>query len=157
MIKCKNKNNNCINNNRNFNYKNQNAGVTLIEIIVALAIISIIMIPVFGLLNHSFMMVIDSRRTMEASNIAQQIVEERYMESRDLTVQPPLQGINKDWLSNSDFDYLMNQKDFWIVEEIEREGRIIKLLIRIYNDNNETKLLAQIESRFIWLFEEGGS
>lgn len=55
---------------------NNQKGVTLIELLAAVVILSVIAVPMFQLLSNTFSVYIDDQRKLQAMTIAQENIEE---------------------------------------------------------------------------------
>ncbi|QUH26661.1 type IV pilus modification PilV family protein [Serpentinicella alkaliphila] len=123
-------------------YISNQIGMTLVEILVSFAILSIIIIPFFTILTKSAFVINKSANTIDATYVAQRVIEEMYNQSKDVTVPAPADGEERDWdLYNG---------DYWIYKKISTQTNRVKVLVKVYSDTSESNLEAQMETLLIW-------
>lgn len=117
-------------------------GLTLIEVILSLAILGIIIVPFLNMFVFSTMTNRKSENILDATYIAQNIMEQRYAESKNGNGIP----------ENSESEYPdPYDNSYWVNETIEKiEGNLIRVLIKVYSDDNKNKLEAQMETYLLW-------
>ncbi|NLY44959.1 MAG: prepilin-type N-terminal cleavage/methylation domain-containing protein [Tissierella sp.] len=113
-------------------------GLTLIEVILSLAILGMITIPLLNMFVFSTVTNSKSEDVLDATYIAQQIMEERYNESKNGEEIP----LNNEYLDSSGV--------YWIEEKVSNEGNLVRVLIKVYTDNSKKELKAQMETSLLW-------
>lgn len=119
-------------------------GMTLIEIIISLALLAIIVVPFLTLFVYSTVVTQKSEIVLDATYVAQRVIEDIYNESQDETIPIPSDGIEKNWDSWSG--------NYWIYKEISVQSNLVSVLIKIYSDDSESQLEAQMETKLLWVY-----
>jgi len=119
-------------------------GMTLIEIIVSLAILSIIIVPFLNMFVQSTVTTQKSGVILDATYVAQRVMEDIYNDSLNVDGKTPIpsNGIQKhkdSWGGN-----------YWIDKQITVQNNLVRAVVRIYSDESESELKAQMETKFLW-------
>lgn len=141
------------------NFKNDD-GMTLVEILAALVILSILILSFLALFGQSAKQNKNSEQVMDATYIAQVYMEDIYAISSKYTFELGLIEMKNDALNygtytalDDDIHIFKVSKDGYFIEiELvklsgEREG---ELLVKVYDALDETKLKAQMETVLFW-------
>lgn len=118
---------------RNKRFNNQK-GLTLVELLAAITILSIIVLPMFQLLGNTFSVYIDDQRNVKAMSIAQNNIEE----SKN----------NKTWLEDFDkgsYDYDPT-RGYYIISENTDDNYVSEILMKssIVNGTDTVKILVNV-------------
>ena len=116
-------------------------GLTLIEVILSLAILGIIIVPFLNMFIFSTMTNRKSENILDATYVAQNIMEQRYAESRNGN------GIPEDSEEGYSDPY---GGGYWVNEIIEVEDNLVRVIVEVYSDNSKEKLEAQMETYLLW-------
>lgn len=117
-------------------------GMTLIEIIVSLAILAIIIVPFLNMFVQSTVTNKKSEIILDANYVAQRVMEDTYNYSQDGTTLIPPNGIQKYKYSGGG--------NYWVNKQIIDQNNLVSVIVRIYSDESETKLKAQMETKLLW-------
>lgn len=122
--------------------KKKRKGLTLIEVILSLAILTIIIIPFLNMFVFSTVTNRKSEDIIDATYIAQERIEESFKGSKDRTVPIPLE-IGK--------NYSGSIEGYWVEEEIlSIEDNLVRIIVRVYSDDSKNKLEAHMETYLLW-------
>ena len=115
--------------------RGKSKGLTLVEVIVSLAILGLIIIPLLNMFVFSALTNKRSEDILDATYIAQSIIETRYAEHKtDGTI--PAGGEYTDPFGGG----------YWIGAKVETDGGLIRIIIKVYSDNTKRELKAQMET-----------
>ena len=117
-------------------------GITLMEVMVSIMILSIIVIAFFPLFSQTAISVRKSEKIVDASYVAQSVLETYYNNSRNPESPLPADSVRKfpdEW-----------GKGYWVVSETSAIGSLVKVLVRVYSDDSEETLESQMELHLIW-------
>lgn len=119
-----------------FRKKTNKEGLTLIEVIISLAILGIIIVPLLNMFVFSTVTNSKSEDILDATYVAQNIMEYRYAESKDGSLIP----LSDEYPDPFDVDY-------WVDEEIvEVSSNLIRVIVKVYSDSSKSELKAQMET-----------
>jgi len=120
----------------------QNLAMTLVEVVVAIAILSIITLAFFPLFSHTAFNVRKAQSVVDAGYVAQSVLEDLYVRSKDSLYPAPPDGTVK---SYDEFG-----KGYWVVRTTSTEDDVVKAVVKIYSDSSEKELESQMEVHLIW-------
>ena len=115
-------------------------GLSLIEVIVSIAILGILIVPIFGLLNMNLKFNMQSRNQFIATNLASNKVEElKFSNNKSIIKETSYKDgfkINtvketidrKDILENDDEEIIKLNDIYKLVVEVEKDDKIIESL-----------------------------
>ena len=115
-------------------------GLSLIEVIVSIAILGILIVPIFGLLNMNLKFNMQSRNQFIATNLASNKVEElKFSNNKSMIKETSYKDgfkINtvketidrKDILENDDEEIIKLNDIYKLVVEVEKDDKIIESL-----------------------------
>lgn len=115
-------------------------GLSLIEVIVSIAILGILIVPIFGLLNMNLKFNMQSRNQFIATNLASNKVEElKFSNNKSIIKETSYKDgfkINsvketidrKDILENDDEEDIKLNDIYKLVVEVEKDDKIIESL-----------------------------
>lgn len=138
---------------------NTSKGLTLIEIIVSLALLSIIIIPFLAMFVNSTKVNSRSDTTLNATYLAQVTMEELYHFSESYTFMDGLIQLGDNGFTQTtiivgnDYDFGKEQGPHYIKIEIRKSaysGNLTKTLVKIYNNSAMDILQAQMETILSW-------
>ena len=123
------------------NAKCKEKGLTLIEVILSLVILGIIIVPFLNMFIFSTMANRKSENILDATYVAQNIMEQRYNESKDGN-EIPEDGEDEypDPLGGG----------YWVKEIISVEDNLVGVIVEVYSDKSKEKLEAQMETYLLW-------
>ncbi|MDI9477018.1 MAG: type II secretion system protein [Natronincolaceae bacterium] len=121
------------------NMKYKKKGLTLIEVILSLAILGIIIVPFLNIFVFSTVTNRKSENILDATYVAQNIMEQRYAESKNENEIPESEEYPDPF-----------GVGYWVEETIDNEGNLVRVIIKIYSDDNKNKLEAQMETYLLW-------
>lgn len=127
---------------KNILYKRK--GMTLIEIIISLALLSIILVPFLTMFVQSAFTIKKSEVVLDGTYVAQRVMEDIYNDSQDETIPIPPDGIQKYWDSWGG--------NYWIYKEVSVHNKLVTVLVRVYSDDSESELEAQMETKLLWIY-----
>ena len=121
-------------------------GMTLIEIIVSLAILAIIIVPFLNIFVQSTVTNKKSEVILDATYVAQRVMEESYNDSLDVDgkTPKPLSGI-QNYKDTSGGNYWINKKI-----SSQDSNNLVGVIVKIYSDESESDLKAQMETKLFW-------
>lgn len=123
-------------------YFSNEKGVTLIEIIISLAILMIIIIPFLTMFTHSTVTNSRSETMLDATFVAQRVMEDIYKDSQDETKPIPVNGSKTYWDSWG--------SNYWIHQEITVQNNLVRVIIKVYSNDSQEELEAQMETYMFW-------
>lgn len=116
-------------------------GSTLIEIILALAILGIIIVSFLNMFVFSTATNRKSEDILDATYVAQNLMEQRYAESKNGGEIP----------RNQEHSYPTN--GYWINEIIDVDGNLVRIIVKVYADDSKNQLKAQMETYLLWDYD----
>lgn len=112
---------------------NNQKGVTLIELLAAVVILSVIAVPMFQLLSNTFSVYIDDQRKLQAMTIAQENIEEGKNNSSWVT-----EGYSHSEYykvdSSTDDNYLT---EIFMKASSVNDVNTVKILVKVYWGNTD--------------------
>jgi len=134
---------------------NQN-GLTLVEVLAAVTILSIIAIPFIMVTLNFARTGGDSQKLLDATYVAQTQIEEIYNLSTRYSRDDGLKQLENSGFSiddhcERDTCYYKVERDYYIRVEIQiKDEPMTDVLVRVYSDPSMKKAMAQMERLVIW-------
>ena len=134
---------------------NQN-GLTLVEVLAAVTILSIIAIPFIMVTLNFARTGGDSQKLLDATYVAQTQIEEIYNLSTRYSRDDGLKQLENSGFSIDDHCervtcYYKVERDYYIRVEIQiKDEPMTDVLVRVYSDPSMRKAMAQMERLVIW-------
>lgn len=115
-------------------------GATLIEVILSLAIFLIIIVSFLNMFVFSTATNKKSEEILDATYVAQDILEKRYGESQAGSPLP------------KEGTFTRSVEGFLVEEIVQREedGNLVRIVIKVYSEENGKQLEAQMETYLLW-------
>lgn len=138
-----------------FNVKRAEAGLTVVEVILSLAIIGMIVVVFVPIFTMSAKTNEKSKVTLEATYIGQKAMEEIYSliskSSSYEELKGRLEAKGYDLISDEDKEVVYESKaKKYLTLKLKKEGGdLIRVLVRVYKDETKEQLKAQYESLYI--------
>jgi len=131
-------------------------GLTLVEVLTAITILSMIVIP-FIMVTLNFASTSgESKTLLDATYVAQTQIEEIYNLSTQYSRDDGLKQLESDGFSiddhcERDTCYYKVERDYYIRVEIQiKDEPMTDVLVRVYSDPSMKKAMAQMERLVIW-------
>lgn len=112
---------------------NNQKGVTLIELLAAVVILSVIAVPMFQLLSNTFSVYIDDQRKLQAMTIAQENIEEGKNNSSWVT-EGYLHSEYYKVDSSTDENY---ETEIFMKASSVNNVNTVKILVKVYWENTD--------------------
>lgn len=114
-------------------------GLTLFEVLLAFTVLLIISVAFFHMFVFAASVNKKSEDILDATYVAQSILEERYAESKSGKPIPASSGL------------VHHSSGYWVRETvIKKDGNLVGILVQVYTDAGENQLEAQMETYFLW-------
>lgn len=132
------------------------SGRTLIEIVASLAILAIIIIPFASLFVQSGKNLNKSEEIMDATYIAQSVMEEVYHFSKTVSFNSEQikSNLTGESINYTDGKYYFNRNDYYVELSLEKKSAIysnlVNVLVKVYPDDSKKVLDAQMETIVNW-------
>lgn len=135
------------------NIKRTRSGVTLIELILSIALISMIVVVLFSLFVMSSKINIKSEETLDSTYLGKDAMELAYDLSQTifydkLEEELVVIGYSFDEFNQS-FGYKYSDNKYLNIKFSEK-GNLVKVFVEIYEDQNMNQLEVQYESLYSW-------
>lgn len=127
-----------------YSIQNNTKGFTLLEVLISLAVLSVIFISLYPLFVHTGIIIRRAETVIDATYVAQHTMEKIYNESVDSSKPVPSDGI-REYEDEFEGKYI-------IVEETSAQDNLVRVLIRVYGSGEKISPEAQMESYFIWKY-----
>lgn len=129
-------------------------GRTLIEIVVSIAVLAIIIVPFTSLFIQSSKSLNVSDEIMDATYVAQTVMEEVYHLSQTTSFPPDNYPPDIDVVPDGD-DYVtkMNLEGFHVVLALSKDNsssELVNVLTQVYDNSSNMKLESQMETYLLW-------
>ncbi len=127
---------------RVFGKNKKSKGFTLLEVLIAIGILSIIALAFFPLFSFTARNIQKSQAVTESTYIAQSILEDYYNKSIDSFAPMPVQGIYEgpDPVTNK----------YWLVREIRTDRDFVKITVRVFENQNSEQANSEMELHLKW-------
>jgi type II secretory pathway pseudopilin PulG len=134
-------------------------GTTLIEIIVSLALLTIISISFLTMFVQSANSNSKSENIISATYLAQIAMEDLYSLSKSYSLNDSvLQLSNRGYaktviISGSDYNFTISRDGYYILIQLRDSsysGNLVKVVVKVYNNNSMSILEAQMENILSW-------
>lgn len=113
-------------------------GLTLIEVLMAFTVLLIISVAFFHMFVFAASVNKKSEDILDATYVAQSILEERYAESKSGKPIPASSGL------------VPHPSGYWVRETVKKDGNLVGILVQVYTDAGGNQLEAQMETYFLW-------
>jgi type II secretion system protein I len=115
-------------------------GFTLIEVIIALAILVIVAASFLHMYVFSASVTGKSEKVLDATYLAQNMMEKRYADSKKGENVP-------------EGEYFEHRDGYWVHETIRKveDSNLVNIIIKVYSDESRTQLEAQMETYLLWM------
>ena len=124
------------------NISSNRKGMTLIEIVVSVALLAIIVVQFLNMFLQSTVTTKKSEVIIDATYVAQRVMENIYNDSQAGTVDIPPAGVDEEWDSWGG--------NYWVSKKISVENNLVSVIVKIYSDNAKLEHEAQMETKFLW-------
>lgn len=135
------------------NFKSER-GITLIEIIASIAILSIIIIAFLPMFTQTMKTSSISTDVLDATYLAQSKMEEVYHLSTAYPFEEAKSQVKNMKLVKTEgpwYHYAQTVNDFYVYLSIkEPQNELSNVLVKVYNDSTKNKLEAQMETIYRW-------
>ncbi|MDD4327543.1 MAG: type II secretion system protein [Eubacteriales bacterium] len=121
---------------------NSKSGLTLVEVMVSIMILSVIVVAFFPLFSYTSRIVRKSETLVDASYVAQSVLEEYYRMSKDEDSALPADSVT---ISDDAFG-----KGYRVVTQTIADGKLVKVRVKVFSDETEKLLESQMELHLIW-------
>lgn len=111
-------------------------GLTLFEVLLAFTVLLIISVAFFHMFVFAASVNKKSEDILDATYVAQSILEERYAESKSGKPIPA--------------SSVRHRSGYWVRETVKKDGNLVGILVQVYTDAGENQLEAQMETYFLW-------
>ena len=128
-------------------------GLTLIEIIVSIAIISIIAISFIPLFVMSAKSNANSEISLESTYLGKDAMELAYELSRTIEYGDLEDNLtDKGWYFEEDgkFSIEFDDDKYLLMKFEEKDDNLVKILVKVYKGKDSNQLEAQYETLYIW-------
>ncbi|MBU9711011.1 type IV pilus modification PilV family protein [Evansella tamaricis] len=132
-------------------------GKTLIEILASIVILSIIVIPLLGFFVQSQKTVQVSGEIIDATYVAQLFMEETIQHSKgnNLFLSGPItiKGYGSQFDSANKqhtLEFTEENRYFVTINLKHKNSNLVQVLVKVFEDNVDLKLEAQMESIVVW-------
>ncbi|MBU9721917.1 MULTISPECIES: type IV pilus modification PilV family protein [Bacillaceae] len=129
-------------------------GRTLIEIVLSIAVLAIIIIPFTSMFVQSAKTLNVSDEIMDATYVAQTVMEEIYHLSQTTSYQA--ESLPSEYVSipSEEGDkFFTILEDYYVeltMKQENTESQLVNVLTRVYNNSSKEKLEAQMETYLLW-------
>lgn len=141
---------------KSFSHMNNQKGMTLVEIIVSIAILSIIIVTFLTFFIQSTKVNNVSKDITDSSYVAQSEMEEIYNLSNTMSYMDTITYLSNAYTvnsSDSNYEYIFTKQ---IVDNniyniritFSTTDEVKDVIVKVYNDSN--KLEAQLETKLLW-------
>jgi len=142
------------------NIKNNETGLTMIELLISIAVIGIIIVAFIPLFLMSAKTNTRSEVTLDSTYLGKDAMEAVYYLSKTFPYES-LEGKLKEKLEEKEYIeiskdiseniYVYEYKDKkYLTIKFKEEGNLIRVIVKIYKDENMNKLESQYESLYSW-------
>lgn len=142
------------------NIKNNETGLTMIELLISIAVIGIIIVAFIPLFLMSAKTNTRSEVTLNSTYLGKDAMEVAYYLSKTVSYES-LEEKLKEKLEKKEYIeiskdiseniYVYEYKDKkYLTIKFKEEGNLIRVIVKIYKDENMNKLESQYESLYSW-------
>lgn len=132
------------------NLKLEESGLSLIEVIISIAILGILSVPIFGLLNMNLKLNMQSRDQFIATNLAESKIEElKFVDNKEIgeettfkngfTISSVKELVDrKDIVKNDEEEAIFLNEIYRLLVEVKKDDKVIETLVTYKNSLKES-------------------
>lgn len=134
-------------------FKRNEQGLTLIEILAALVIISIVILGITAFFSTSVKTTDTTEKLLDASYVNQRYMEELYRISRTGYAERDSRLAEGGWVKEAENEYVTESSGYYIdlaISDSDAGAPLRRILIRVFEDSEDQHPASQMETIRRW-------